>query len=119
MGRPRPSVRLEVNGDRRMPVARRVHQQPMAQRVFDGAVQHRHDALAVGHRQRAAAAEVELHVDDEQRRTNLGSHCSPFSSDWNPVTMSGVMLGGALSTDLYELTMMAGYYTAGMMAPAT
>ena len=25
----------------------------------------------------------------------------------------------ALSTDLYELTMMAGYYTAGLQAPAT
>jgi len=33
--------------------------------------------------------------------------------------MCGVMLGGALSTDLYELTMMAGYYTAGIMAPGT
>ncbi|MBI4263802.1 MAG: nicotinate phosphoribosyltransferase [Acidobacteria bacterium] len=29
------------------------------------------------------------------------------------------MRGGALSTDLYELTMMAGYHAAGLMAPAT
>lgn len=33
--------------------------------------------------------------------------------------MVGVMGGGALSTDLYELTMMAGYHAAGLMAPAT
>jgi nicotinate phosphoribosyltransferase len=29
------------------------------------------------------------------------------------------MIGRALSTDFYELTMMAGYCTAGLMAPAT
>src|SRR5882762_5791037 len=29
------------------------------------------------------------------------------------------MNGIALSTDFYELTMMAGYYAAGLMAPAT
>jgi nicotinate phosphoribosyltransferase len=34
--------------------------------------------------------------------------------------MSRVMTpGGALSTDFYELTMMAGYYTAGITSPAT
>jgi nicotinate phosphoribosyltransferase len=33
--------------------------------------------------------------------------------------MVGVMGGGALSTDLYELTMMAGYHAAGLMARAT
>lgn len=33
--------------------------------------------------------------------------------------MAAVSNGGALSTDFYELTMMAGYYTAGVMAPAT
>ena len=33
--------------------------------------------------------------------------------------MVGAMNGVALSTDLYELTMMAGYHAAGLMAPAT
>ena len=35
------------------------------------------------------------------------------------VKIHAVIAGGALSTDLYELTMMAGYYAAGVMAPAT
>ena len=35
------------------------------------------------------------------------------------MTIVGVMSGLALSTDFYQLTMMAGYYAAGLMAPAT
>ena len=66
-------------------------------------------AIAFGDGQRAAGAKVVLDVHDEQCGTGRRRH----------LTVHYIVMPTGLSTDLYELTMAAGYFDAGMRGPAT
>ena len=109
MGRPRPSVRLKVPGDRGMPITGRVDGGIGLEASLDRAVERWHDVIAIGHSKGSAGAEIALHVDHKQRLAGSRDH-----GDTLPPGMPG-----ALSTDLYEITMVAGYVVNGATGSAT
>ena len=58
---------------RRMPV---LGQRDMSEALGE-TVDDRHHGIAVGHRERAAGAEIVLHIDDQQQIVVANLHCPP------------------------------------------
>src|SRR5262245_11563758 len=95
----------------RMPVARGIHGDPQRARHGRQPIEHRNHAIAPPNAQRAAGTEVVLQINDEERRAAVFAH----------VRYGGTVMSvpSALATDLYQLTMMAGYDAAGYQARTT
>src|SRR5436309_13167414 len=64
---PFAAVRLEMAGDRGMPVARGIDRYTSRDCIFDVPVEDRDDAIALRNRKRASGTKVVLHIDDQQR----------------------------------------------------
>src|SRR5262245_1254015 len=69
--RPKPAVRFEVLGLRRMPVAGSEDSQLLLFKFMDIAVEHRDDLITIRDGERPAGTKVILHIDDDQSVVSL------------------------------------------------